>query len=58
MNKAITDGVQLMPPAFEDGLDNWSSGNGTAGSDTYDAVPNAVLVVADAAPVGPFSAVL
>lgn len=48
MNKAITDGVQLMPPAFAEGLDVWSSGDGTPGSDTYDGAANAVLVAADA----------
>lgn len=47
MNKAITDGVVLMPPAFAGGLDVWSSGNGTAGSDTYDGAGNAALVPAD-----------
>jgi len=31
MNKAITDGINFMPPAFADGLDAWSSGNGTPG---------------------------
>lgn len=48
MNKAITDGLQLMPPAFAEGLNVWSSGNGTPGSDTYDGAANAVLVAADA----------
>ena len=48
MNKAITDGVQLMPPAFADGLDVWSSGNGTPGSDTYANAGNAAFVPADA----------
>ena len=47
MNKAITDGVQLMPPAFANGLDVWSSGNGTPGSDTYQGAANAVFVPAD-----------
>ncbi|MEQ3710911.1 MAG: glycosyl hydrolase family 28-related protein [Tateyamaria sp.] len=47
MNKAITDGVLLMPPAFADGLDVWSSGDGTSGSDTYLNAANAALVVAD-----------
>lgn len=47
MNKAITDGVLLMPPAFEAGLDIWSSGNGTPGSDTYDGDLNVALVPAD-----------
>ncbi|MCG7624345.1 glycosyl hydrolase family 28-related protein [Epibacterium sp. Ofav1-8] len=48
MNKAITDGLQLMPPAFTDGLDVWSSGNGTPGSDTYDGAANAAVVAGDA----------
>lgn len=47
MNKAITDGVLLMPPPFANGLDVWSSGDGTPGSDTYDAALNAVFVPAD-----------
>ncbi len=47
MNKAITDGVVLMPPQFSDGLDVWSSGDGTPGSDTYDGVANAAYVPAD-----------
>ncbi|WP_428928002.1 glycosyl hydrolase family 28-related protein [Marinibacterium sp. SX1] len=47
MNKAITDGVLFMPPAFEDGLDVWSSGDGTPGSDTYDGAANAAFVPAD-----------
>lgn len=48
MNKAITHGVQLMPPAFADGLNNWSSGDGTPGADSYDGAANAALVPADA----------
>ena len=47
MNKAITDGVLLTPPAFENGLDVWSSGNGTPGSDTYDNDANAAFVPSD-----------
>ncbi|UWQ90637.1 glycoside hydrolase family 55 protein [Rhodobacteraceae bacterium M382] len=47
MNKAITEGVLLTPPAFENGLNVWSSGDGTPGSDTYASAPNAVLVPAD-----------
>lgn len=47
MNKAITDGVLLMPPAFAGGLDVWSSGNGTPGSDDYDGAANAAFVPAD-----------
>ncbi|MDV4145155.1 glycosyl hydrolase family 28-related protein [Shimia sp. FJ5] len=48
MNKAITDGLLLMPPAFAAGLAQWSSGDGTPGSDTYDGAVNAALVPADA----------
>ncbi|MCB4380036.1 right-handed parallel beta-helix repeat-containing protein, partial [Synechococcus sp. MU1644] len=47
MNKAITDGVLLMPPAFANGLDVWSSGDGTPGSGTYQNAPNAAFVPAD-----------
>ena len=47
MNKAITDGVLLMPPAFGTGLDVWSSGDGTPGSDTYANAANAAFVPAD-----------
>ncbi|MGR3343919.1 MAG: glycosyl hydrolase family 28-related protein [Paracoccaceae bacterium] len=48
MNKAITDGLVLMPPAFAGGLDVWSSGDGTPGSATYEFDPNAALIAADA----------
>ena len=47
MNKAITDGVQLMPPAFAAGLDVYSSGDGTPGSDTYANNASAAFVPAD-----------
>ncbi|MEB8385916.1 glycosyl hydrolase family 28-related protein [Rhodobacteraceae bacterium KMM 6894] len=47
MNKAVTDGIQFMPPAFEGGLGVWSSEDGTSGSDTYDGAANAALVAAD-----------
>lgn len=47
MNKAITDGLVLMPPAFTAGLDVWSSEDGTPGSATYDGASNAALVTAD-----------
>ncbi|MGV6812179.1 MAG: glycosyl hydrolase family 28-related protein [Brevirhabdus sp.] len=43
---ATTNGA-VMPPAFEDGLDVWSSEDGTPGSATYDAATNAALVPAD-----------
>ncbi|MEJ6709869.1 MAG: hypothetical protein QNK92_13925 [Amylibacter sp.] len=48
MNKALTDGIQLMPPAFALGLDVWSSEDGTPGSNTYDGASNATLIAADA----------
>ena len=47
MNKAITDGVDLMPPEFAAGLDVWSDLDGTPGSSTYDGTNNAALVLAD-----------
>ena len=47
MNKAITDGLVFMPPAFAQGLDQWSSGDGTPGAPTWDGSPDAVLVPAD-----------
>lgn len=47
MNIAITEGVVLTPTAFEEGLDSWSSENGTVGSATYDGAANAALVAAD-----------
>ncbi|MEM7075089.1 MAG: glycosyl hydrolase family 28-related protein [Pseudomonadota bacterium] len=47
MNKAITDGMELGPPAFSEGLDVWSSGDGTPGSDTYESAVNAAFVPAD-----------
>ena len=47
MNKAITDGVLLMPPAFANGLDVWSIGDGTPGSDTYANASNVAFVPAD-----------
>ncbi len=47
MNKAVTDGILFMPPAFGSGLNVWSSGNGTPGSDTYDNAVNAAFVPSD-----------
>ncbi|MFB1025878.1 MAG: right-handed parallel beta-helix repeat-containing protein, partial [Octadecabacter sp.] len=47
MNKVITDGLVLTPPPFGDGLDVWSSGDGTPGSDTYDGSGNGTFVPAD-----------
>lgn len=48
MNIAITNGINLMPPAFSNGLGVWSSGEGTPGSPTYAGAANAALVPADA----------
>ena len=48
MNKAITEGLVLMPPAFAGGLNVWSSGDGTPGSVTYDTVGTAAFVPGDA----------
>ena len=47
MNKVITDGLELMPPPFSDGLDVWSSGDGTPGSDTYAGAGGGAFVPAD-----------
>lgn len=48
MNKAITDGLVLMPPPFSGGLAVWSSEDGTPGSITYDAIGTAAVVPGDA----------
>ncbi|PWE29294.1 hypothetical protein DDZ14_17835 [Maritimibacter sp. 55A14] len=47
MNKAVTDGLVLMPPPFAAGLDVWSSGDGTPGSPIYEGAANAAFVPAD-----------
>ncbi|MEL6571268.1 MAG: glycosyl hydrolase family 28-related protein [Pseudomonadota bacterium] len=47
MNKAITDGVVLMPLPFAAGLGVWSSGDGTPGTDTYATDGSAQFVAAD-----------
>lgn len=48
MNIAITEGIDLMPPPFADGLDVWSSEDGLSGQAVYDGDPNAAFVPADA----------
>ncbi|MEX5729893.1 hypothetical protein Ga0609869_003246 [Rhodovulum iodosum] len=48
MNKAITEGLNLMPPSFAEGLDVWSREDGTPGTDTYEGAADAALVPADA----------
>lgn len=47
MNKAITQGLVLMPPAFSQGLNLWSSENGLSGDANYAGQPNAAFVPAD-----------
>lgn len=47
MNKAITDGLVLMPPPFSAGLNQWSREDGTPGTATYAGQPNAALVPSD-----------
>ena len=47
MNQVITDGLILMPPAFADGLGDWSRQDGRPGSDTWATAPNAAIVAAD-----------
>lgn len=47
MNKVITDGLVLAPPAFAAGLGVWSSEDGTPGSITYDGVVASAFVPSD-----------
>ena len=47
MNKAVTDGLVLMPPPFADGLGVWSRTTGRPGTPTYDGFANAAFVPAD-----------
>lgn len=47
MNKAITDGLVLMPPPFAAGLAQWSREDGTPGQASWAGQPNAALVAAD-----------
>lgn len=47
MNKAITDGLVLMPPPFSAGLGVWSREDGTPGTATYDGAADAAFVPAD-----------
>lgn len=47
MNKAVTEGIAFNPPAFSEGLDVWSSGDGTLGSDTYAGSGNGAFVPSD-----------
>ena len=47
MNKAITEGLALMPPPFSAGLNLWSRDNGQPGDGSYLAQPNAAFVPSD-----------
>ena len=47
MNTAESNNARLSPPPFDDGLQVWSSGDGTPGSDSYYDRANAALVPAD-----------
>lgn len=44
---AISGNAALMPRAFAGGLNLWSRGNGTAGTQTWAGAPNAAIVPAD-----------
>jgi len=48
MNKAITEGLVLMPPPFSAGLNLWSREDGRPGQGSYAGQANAALVTADA----------
>ncbi len=48
MNKAITEGLVLMPPPFSAGLNLWSREDGRTGQGSYAAQANAAFVTADA----------
>ncbi len=43
MNFHVPPELDLMPPAFAEGLDDWSGGEGTPDGPTYDAAENARL---------------
>jgi hypothetical protein len=47
MNKAITQGLVLMPPPFSAGLGLWSREDGRPGQGSYAGQPNAGFVPAD-----------
>ena len=47
MNKAITEGLVLMPPPFAAGLNLWSSQDGRPGNASYQGAANAALVPSD-----------
>jgi hypothetical protein len=39
--------LDLTPPDFAEGLDDWSAGDGSPGSPTYDELPDARICVGD-----------
>ena len=47
MSDGTINGADPTPSPYADGLDVYSQGNGTPGTDTYDAAPNAAFVPAD-----------
>lgn len=47
MNKAISEGLVLMPVPFSAGLNQWSRENGTPGSASYAGQANAAFVPSD-----------
>lgn len=47
MNKAVTEGLVLMPPAFAAGLNLWSREDGLAGQGSWANQPDAAIVPAD-----------
>ncbi|MEO8241945.1 MAG: glycosyl hydrolase family 28-related protein [bacterium] len=47
MNKAITEGLVLMPPPFSAGLDLWSREEGLIGQGSYQSQSNAAFVPSD-----------
>ena len=47
MNKAITDGIVLIPLPYSAGLGVWSRGDGTPGSDTYATGGEGAFIAAD-----------
>ena len=47
MNKAITEGLVLMPPPFSAGLNLWSREDGLSGQGSYLAQGNAAFVPSD-----------
>jgi hypothetical protein len=47
MNKAITEGLVLMPPPFEAGLNLWSRADGLPGDGSYLGQSNAAFVPSD-----------